>query len=592
MTDQLAATANVVQSDASGGESSQTAALGVQAKVNEATTVETTVGQTTSSQGAARDTLALTATSNLDAETSVNTKIAMNSDKQTSEQTKSIGFGATTKPDEKSEATSTLQVDELAQGGKTTSLAFTNRKALNEELAALSERSFVFSDTGTTRNNKYGLVRSRDGKNLEGSFTKAQKDSETEVSDTNIFGLTGDVNDRVAVQGGIEKGKVQNLDKTQTDRLVLSTGVGYVFKDVVAARDKLKASTKLEWRMDRGVEDKDQYVIYNALEGKITDNASVMAKFEYSQTKNKTTGKTDQRHKEIILGAAYRPVSVDNLNLIGRYTYKENAGPIGQSDAQGVDKSRMQVLAADVVYDFNDTWQMVEKFAFRINEEKITGFEFNKTHTWLMVHRLNYRLDRQWTLGAEYRRLTQEEAQDSKQGFLVEAIRQINDNTQLGVGWNFTQFSDDLTKLGYTTTGPFIRMSGAFYDRTPEEKARAKAKWLDERISQWAWKMVHKELSKNNSPVVKELNTMFSLAQQAQSKGDLKGSQLIFKNIIAAGQMMFDEASEYVRSQVVFEDQLKAYHQTAADYYKQGEYLKARKIWEKVVDEASKNMLQ
>src|SRR5262249_5342569 len=160
-------------------------------------------------------------------------------------------------------------------------------------------------------------------------------------------------------------------------------------------------------------------------------------------------------------------------------TYKENQGPSGQVTDSGIERNRMQVIAAQAVYDVDDNWQLAEKFAYRINDEKVTGFEFNRTHTWLMIHRINYHIDRNWTLGGEYRRLTQQEAQDSKQGFLLEATRNINDNTQLAIGWNFTQFSDDMTNLSYTSQGPYLRMTGKFYDRTPEEKARARAKWLD-----------------------------------------------------------------------------------------------------------------
>ena len=209
-----------------------------------------------------------------------------------------------------------------------------------------------------------------------------------------------------------------------------------------------------------------------------------------------------------------------------------------------------------------------------------------------MIHRLNYKVDRNWTVSGEFRSLTQVEAKDNKQGLLLEATRKINDNTELGLGWNFTQFNDNLTNLSYTAQGPFVRMTGKFYDQTPEEKARARAKWLDAKVSAWAWVMVHNELAKKDSKIVLELNRMFAEANTARAQGRLEESRQIYKDIVAAGQMMFDEASEYISSRIAFEEQLQQLDKTAQGYFKGGEYVKARKIWEKVVEDASKGVVK
>ena len=66
---------------------------------------------------------------------------------------------------------------------------------------------------------------------------------------TNIFGLSGDINDKWAANVTFEKGRVQNLDRTVTKRLAFTAGVSYVQKD------KLKASSKFEYRHDDSVED-------------------------------------------------------------------------------------------------------------------------------------------------------------------------------------------------------------------------------------------------------------------------------------------------------------------------------------------------
>ncbi len=202
-----------------------------------------------------------------------------------------------------------------------------------------------------------------------------------------------------------------------------------------------------------------------------------------------------------------------------------------------------------------------------------------------MIHRLNYKIDRDWTVGGEYRLLTQSEAKDSKRGVLLEIARNIGEYAQLGLGYNFTSFNDDLTELNYNAQGPFIRLTGKIYDRSPEEIERAKQRWLEEKIQYWAWSMVTEELSRQDSPVLDELNDYYAMAEAALKKGDLEESQRIYKDIIAAGQMMVEEAAEHIRGKISQEKDLEGRMSLSDQYFKNGQYDKAKKILEKILED-------
>ncbi len=45
---------------------------------------------------------------------------------------------------------------------------------------------------------------------------------------------------------------------------------------------------------------------------------------------------------------------------------------------------------------------------------------------------------------------------------------------QVGVGYNFTDFNDDLTHLDYTAQGPFFRITVKFHEGSFKKKARAR----------------------------------------------------------------------------------------------------------------------
>ena len=50
-----------------------------------------------------------------------------------------------------------------------------------------------------------------------------------------------------------------------------------------------------------------------------------------------------------------------------------------------------------------------------------------------------------------------------KQGALVEVDREFYEYVRLGVGYNFTDFTDDLRDTNsFKSHGPFVRMTGKF----------------------------------------------------------------------------------------------------------------------------------
>ena len=50
----------------------------------------------------------------------------------------------------------------------------------------------------------------------------------------------------------------------------------------------------------------------------------------------------------------------------------------------------------------------------------------------------------------------------TRSGFLVGLDRDINQNFRLGVGYNFTDFSDDLTNFDYDHPGWFLNLVGTY----------------------------------------------------------------------------------------------------------------------------------
>ncbi len=86
--------------------------------------------------------------------------------------------------------------------------------------------------------------------------------------------------------------------------------------------------------------------------------------------------------------------------------------------------------------------------------------DWYRTVKQLAVTRGCYLMTRVWDGLPEYRWLAVKEADDSRQGAPVGVDRQVNNHVRVGVGYNFTDFNDDLTDLDYQNQGLFINILG------------------------------------------------------------------------------------------------------------------------------------
>ncbi len=215
--------------------------------------------------------------------------------------------------------------------------------------------------------------------------------------------------------------------------------------------------SKFQVRFDEGEVDLTQYVATNHLDWNVDDNLALLFAFDCSTTAGDGGSEDDARFFEGKLGFAYRPVAVDRLNLIGRYTYLENLAPLEQIDATNPDE-RSHVFALEGIYDLTKRWQLGEKFAYKRGEVRVSRDQgpWLDSESYLWVNRLNFHIVHAWDASVEYRMLWNTLVDDLEQGFLLAAYRHLGKHAKLGAGYNFTDFEDDLTALSYDARGPFV----------------------------------------------------------------------------------------------------------------------------------------
>ncbi len=320
---------------------------------------------------------------------------------------------------------------------------------------------------------------------IGGSFPLTEKSrifSEREQSSYNsvdgfadILGYEGKAGDHWDYEAKYER---RHLDNASTRRMdvsanenLLRTNTFNTISGALAYADhkKLRARTSLEVRRDQDAPRLMQWVSRNSIEYHLNQDWSMLSKLDYGKTYFLEPHDTPADFMELSSGFAYRPVDNDRLNMLGRYTFLRNLGNDYQFNPDTLYKGietyeTSHIVALDLGYDLNKYLGLVEKVAYK---NAIAGSSVSNEailHTILLAHRFNFHVTRKWDVALEYRVLFQADAAETlKHGALAEVDREIYDYARLGIGYNFTDFSDDLRKIAnYNSHGPFVRLTGKF----------------------------------------------------------------------------------------------------------------------------------
>ena len=170
---------------------------------------------------------------------------------------------------------------------------------------------------------------------------------------------------------------------------------------------------------------------------------------------------------EASVGWAYRPVENDRFNALFKYTYLHDLPAPNQIDSNGAKlgpKQRSHVLSGDFIYDLTPQLSVGAKYGLRVGEVSTTRLErdFTRSTAQLGIIRTDFHVLKNWDVMLEGRALWLDEAKQANLGVLAGVYRHVGDNLKLGVGYNFGNFSDDLTDLTLDDEGVFVNLVGKF----------------------------------------------------------------------------------------------------------------------------------
>lgn len=253
----------------------------------------------------------------------------------------------------------------------------------------------------------------------------------------------------------LQDGELTNSEGGNIDRRAVSVSGGRTSPDT-------SWNSKLEWRKDSGAEQREQWVSSNRFTHKLNESFRLAARLNYSETEDERDAAAGARFIEGNAGFAWRPWNSARWGMFGRYTYLYDLSTLGQLGGAQVDQ-KSQILSVEGVYRLDQHWEFAAKAARRDGEVRFgrTTGEWQDSATTFLSGQVRYELPQQWHALAEYRWLDVKEG-GTRSGYLVGVDRDINRNFRVGVGYNFTDFSDDLTDFDYDHRGVFLNLVGTY----------------------------------------------------------------------------------------------------------------------------------
>lgn len=264
--------------------------------------------------------------------------------------------------------------------------------------------------------------------------------------------------------GRYETGKLGDALGGSIKRDVIGGTLGFTNRHV-------RWSSALEYRTENSssLGDRKTWATRNLVTWQASDALRLFGKANVSISNGGPDAQgLDADYYEASVAAAYRPATNDKLNLLAKLTYLSDLPSPAQVTAYSLPidyAQRSKIGALDATYQLTPRLAIGGKVAVRIGELRLSR---DSSQPWFdskalfWAARADYQVIRRWDMLAEIRKLTVSTAENSKLGALVAVYRHFGQNIKVGVGYNFTDYSDDLADLSHRHHGVFFNVIGKF----------------------------------------------------------------------------------------------------------------------------------
>lgn len=244
--------------------------------------------------------------------------------------------------------------------------------------------------------------------------------------------------------------------------------------------ETIRFSQRLELRLDdfdetRGGRDRTWLMSMTNAAYRFSPELALMARYNIGLAQDLAASKREAYLEEGVLGVAYRPITHDWVSVLGKLSRRVEVRPISLEQGR-MDDYTVHAFSVEPIVELPWAFQLSMKTALKHVSHVMDTLPRADAVTGLALVRLNWHaltslrsfevepgIPGDIDLGLEYRSLAGFTAARIEHGVLVEVQYAPVSSFRLGLGWNFTHFSDDeLARDDRDYGGFFVRGVGQF----------------------------------------------------------------------------------------------------------------------------------
>ncbi len=375
-----------------------------------------------------------------------------------------VGVGGSYRPAERFRIDTEVSDGDLGFGGRIgTNYLFSERTSLYLNYALENERT----DNGreVRRGNLVSGAKTRLSDSSSVYLEERYQDYGSQAGLTHATGVQLVARERWNLGASAEVGKLRDsLSGAETDRKATGIRLGYG-GDAVQWSSAIEYRRDLTEQLDTTHNERNAWLFRNNFKFNLTPDWRVLGKLNHSVSASSLGEFYAGGYTEAVVGYAYRPVRHDRLSALAKYTYFYNVPTTDQVGLQNTAAEFIQkshIAALDLTFDVTANWSIGGKYAYRLGQVSLDRElpKFFDSAAQLVVLRADWQFRKGWESLAEVRMLGLPDVSQRRRGALAAVYRHIGKYLKVGAGYNFTDFSDDLTDLRYDHKGVFVNLIG------------------------------------------------------------------------------------------------------------------------------------
>ncbi len=260
----------------------------------------------------------------------------------------------------------------------------------------------------------------------------------------------------------------------QGSRDAASAGIEWHRNDLFMASERFELRYD-NFAEDRGGNDTLWMLSLTAVALKLSPELSLLSRYNLGLAQDLATGVRSAYLEEGSVGAAFRPITHEWFSALAKLSRRVDVRPL-TLEGGSVDDTAIHAFSFEPVVELPWKVQLVEKLAFKHMSVALDDVPKADALTMLWINRINWHalgtvrtlgvdplIPGEIDLGVEYRVLAGLSYDALEHGTLLEVQYAPVDQFRVGVGFNFTRFSDnELDRPDIDRSGFFVRAVGSY----------------------------------------------------------------------------------------------------------------------------------